>query len=62
MNDLDTSLIYLAETAFDRFGPVHWSNSNPILLFSEFHIVVLVSQSWKKKSSNFFVDILWKIH
>ena len=56
MNDLDTSLIYLAETASDRFGPVHWSHSNTISLFSDIHIVVVVSQSWKNPEHFFFVD------
>ena len=62
MNDLDTSPIYRAETAFDRCGLVHWSYSNPNSLFSDIHMVVLVSQSWKKKACEFFVDILWKIN
>ena len=58
MNDLDTSLIDLAETSFDRCGLVHWSDSNPISLFSHIDRAFLVVQSSKKDSANFFVDIL----
>ena len=55
MNDLDTSLIYWAETASGRCGLVQWSYSSPISLFSDIHIFVLVSQSWKKNLVTFLL-------
>ena len=55
MNDLDTSLINRAETAFERCGLVHWSYSNPISLFSDIQMAVLVCQSWKKKFATFLL-------
>ena len=61
MNDLDTSLINRAETAFERCGLVHWSYSNPISLFFDIQMAVLVFQSWKKKFATFLLTFCGRL-